>query len=136
MRALPIVMLSLSLTGCSLLHKSTTPTTSQPETPSAVETTPKSKPTPPATPAVLYKSAEELVGKPFHDMGEVSGSSCQATAQDPQPSIATARKRLQSRATNLKANAVLLHECQIVSDVDSCYRQAICEGTALKVSSQ
>ncbi|ACS84685.1 Rcs stress response system protein RcsF [Musicola paradisiaca] len=135
MRAVPVLLLALSLTGCSLLHKPAAPAP-QPQTPSAVETPPQPKPAPHPAPAVLYKSAEELVGKPFRDMGEVSGSSCQASAQDAPPSIPSAKKKMQSRAASMKANAVLLHDCQIVSNVAGCYRQAICQGSALKVSAQ
>ncbi|WP_312059101.1 Rcs stress response system protein RcsF, partial [Pantoea septica] len=34
----------------------------------------------------------------------------------------------------LNANAVLLHQCEIVSCTPGCYRQAICQGSALKVN--
>lgn len=82
------------------------------------------------------QSAEELVGKPFRDLGEVSGESCQTTVQDSPPNLATARKRMQIRASYMKANAVLLHDCQIVSGVAGCYQQAVCQGSALNVSSK
>ncbi|MCG8707297.1 Rcs stress response system protein RcsF [Brenneria sp. 4F2] len=134
MRALPLILLAMSLTGCSLLQKSPA-LKHQPASEAKAEPTAKPKPAPrPATPAVLYKSAEELVGNPFRDMGEVSGSSCQVSAQDAPPSIANARKRMQNHATAMKANAVLLHECQVISNVAGCYRQAVCQGTALQVS--
>ncbi|MCK8181542.1 Rcs stress response system protein RcsF, partial [Erwinia amylovora] len=44
------------------------------------------------------------------------------------------RKRRQLRASGLKANAVLLHRCEIGSAAQGCFRQAICQGSALKVS--
>ncbi|ACT05723.1 outer membrane lipoprotein [Dickeya chrysanthemi Ech1591] len=135
MRAVPVLLLAFSLTGCSLLHKPAAPAP-QPQPPVAVEPPPKPKPVAHPAPAVLYKSAEELVGKPFRDMGEVSGSSCQSSAQDTPPSIPSARRKMQNRATAMKANAVLLHDCQVVSNVAGCYRQAVCQGTALKVSAQ
>ncbi|MEX0631336.1 Rcs stress response system protein RcsF [Serratia ureilytica] len=75
-------------------------------------------------------------GKPFRDLGEVSGESCQTTVQDSPPNLATARKRMQIRASYMKANAVLLHDCQIVSGVAGCYQQAVCRGSALNVSSK
>ncbi|MCL2896389.1 Rcs stress response system protein RcsF [Brenneria tiliae] len=134
MRALPLVLLAMSLTGCSLLQKSPAPAPQPAE--SKVEPVAKPKPVPRPAPAVLYKSAEELVGKPFRDLGEVSGSSCQVSAQDAPPNIANARRRMQNRAAEIKANAVLLHECQVISGVAGCYRQAVCQGTALRVSSQ
>ncbi|VTR61606.1 outer membrane lipoprotein [Serratia fonticola] len=68
----------------------------------------KSHPSSPPGPVKLYKSAEELVGKPFRDLGEVSGESCQTTVQDSPPNLNTARKRMQTRASYMKANAVLL----------------------------
>ncbi|ANM80287.1 hypothetical protein SL267_37620 [Serratia marcescens] len=76
------------------------------------------------------------MGKPFRDLGEVSGESCQTTVQDSPPNLATARKRMQIRASYMKANAVLLHDCQIVSGVAGCYQQAVCQGSALNVSSK
>lgn len=135
MRAIPLVFLALSLTGCSLLQPKSAPEP-QPVNQPVEEPQAKPKPAPRQATAVLYNSAEELVGKPFRDMGEVSGSVCQASAQDTPVTVANARRRLQNRATTLKANAVLVHNCQIVSGVAGCYRQAICEGTALKVSAQ
>ncbi|MDX5628881.1 MULTISPECIES: Rcs stress response system protein RcsF [unclassified Brenneria] len=136
MRALPLILLAMSLTGCSLLQKPSAPK-HHPTSEAKVEPTAKPKPTTrPLAPAVLYKSAEELVGSPFRDMGEVSGSSCQVSAQDAPPNIANARRRMQNRATAIRANAVLLHDCQIISGVAGCYRQAVCQGTALQVSNQ
>ncbi|GKW13176.1 MULTISPECIES: Rcs stress response system protein RcsF [Pectobacterium] len=136
MRAVPFILLAMSLTGCSLFQKPQAPVPQPVVETKAVEPAPKPKPPVRPAPAVLYKSAEELVGKPFRDMGEVSGSSCQVSAQDSPPNTANARKRMQNRATAMKANAVLLHECQTVSGVAGCYSQVVCQGTALKVSAQ
>ncbi len=135
MRAIPLVFLALSLTGCSLLQPKTVPAP-QPTIEPAVEAPAKPKPVQRPATAVLYNNAEELVGKPFRDMGEVSGSVCQASVQDTPATVANARRRMQTRATAMRANAVLVHNCQVVSGVAGCYRQAICEGTALKISSQ
>lgn len=85
-------------------------------------------------PAKLYKTADELVGKPFRDLGEVSGSVCQVSLQDPPPSLAMARRDMQMRAAQMKGNAVLLHQCEMVRAVAGCYQQAVCRGTALKVT--
>lgn len=136
MRAVPFILLAMSLTGCSLFQKPPAQAPQPAIETKTVEPAPKPKPVARPTPAVLYKSAEELVGKPFRDMGEVSGSSCQVSAQDSPPNAANARKRMQNRATAMKANAVLLHECQTVSGVAGCYSQVVCQGTALKVSAQ
>ncbi|MGG2142857.1 Rcs stress response system protein RcsF [Symbiopectobacterium sp. RP] len=135
MRAIPLVFLALSLTGCSLLQPKTAHTP-QPVIEPTVEAPAKAKQAPRPATAVLYNNAEELVGKPFRDMGEVSGSVCQASMQDTPATVANTRRRLQTRATAMRANAVLMHNCQVVSGVAGCYRQAICEGTALKISSQ
>ena len=135
MRAIPLVFLALSLTGCSLLQTKPAPAP-EPVSAPAAEPPAKPKPAPRQATAVIYNNAEELVGKPFRDMGEVSGSVCQLSVQDPPVTVANARRRMQTRATTMKANAVLLHQCQIISGVAGCYRQAVCEGTALKISSQ
>ncbi|MGG7670017.1 Rcs stress response system protein RcsF [Yersinia sp. J1] len=135
MRALPLCWLALSLTGCSMLQTESSNggkmlPNPQPTAKSTQTTAPRS------APVKLYKTAEELVGKPFRDLGEVSGESCQTSAQDSPPNIATARKRMQIKASYLKANSVLLHECQIISGAPGCYQQAICQGSALNVSSK
>ena len=139
MRALPLCLLaaSLALSGCSLLHtKSETKTPVEPVKPQT-NTTKTTKTTQQrARPVKVYENAEDLVGKPFRDLGEVTGSVCQATAQDAAPNLATARKRMQIKASTMKANAVLLHQCEIVTDTPSCYQQAVCKGSALNVSQQ
>ncbi|HBI9896787.1 TPA: Rcs stress response system protein RcsF, partial [Escherichia coli] len=88
------------------------------------------------TPVRIYTNAEELVGKPFRDLGEVSGDSCQASNQDSPPSIPTARKRMQINASKMKANAVLLHSCEVTSGTPGCYRQAVCIGSALNITAK
>lgn len=134
MRVLPLCLLALSLTGCSLMHKPYKPvepfkqtTQTQPE---------RSKPQTRPAPVKLYTNASDLVSKPFRDLGEVYGDDCQATMQSSPPNLNTARKRMQIRASAMKANAVLVHQCEIVSNPPGCYRQAVCQGSALKVSNQ
>ncbi|MDT1800264.1 Rcs stress response system protein RcsF, partial [Salmonella enterica subsp. enterica serovar Oslo] len=77
MRALAIGLLALMLGGCSLLSRSpvepvlgtATPPRAEPEKPTA----------PRAAPVRIYTHAEDLVCKPFRELGEVSGESCQST---------------------------------------------------------
>ncbi len=87
-------------------------------------------------PVRIITKADELVGKPFREMGEVSGESCQATNQDSPPNIPTARKRMQINAAKMKANAVLLHSCEVTSGTPGCYRQAVCIGSALNITAK
>ncbi|MFS2222744.1 Rcs stress response system protein RcsF [Pantoea sp. B65] len=135
MRVIPLCLLALSLAGCSTLHKSPEPIRS-----STTQSTPTepahTKPAPRPLPVKLYTNAEDLISKPFRDLGEVAGDDCQSSTQDSPPNINTARKRMQIRAAAMKANAVLLHKCEIVSSSQGCYRQAICQGSALKVAAQ
>ncbi|BBI92511.1 putative predicted outer membrane protein, signal [Serratia symbiotica str. Tucson] len=132
MRVLPLCLLALA--GCSSQRIAPTSisTTNKP----AVSAPVKAESAAPPVPVKLYKKAEDLVGKPFRDLGEVSGGDCQSTVQDSPPNLATARKHMQIRAAYMKANAVLLHDCQITSVVAGCYQQAICQGSALNVSSK
>ena len=139
MRALPLCLLAatLALSGCSLLHSKSENTTPVEPAKAQVSTTKTTKPTQPKPrPVKVYDNAEDLVGKPFRDLGEVTGNVCQATEQDSPPNLATARKRMQIKASTMKANAVLLHQCQVVTDVQGCYQQAVCKGSALNVSKQ
>ncbi|EOU9562563.1 Rcs stress response system protein RcsF [Cronobacter dublinensis] len=131
MRALPICLLAFILSGCSVLSRSPVEPVQSTASPQ------KSEPVRPKTvrpaPVRIYTNAEDLVGKPFRDLGEVSGESCQATNQDSPPNIPTARKRLQINASKMKANAVLLHSCEVTSGTPGCYRQAVCVGSALSI---
>ncbi|EPE1849362.1 Rcs stress response system protein RcsF [Cronobacter dublinensis] len=131
MRALPICLLAFILSGCSVLSRSPVEPVQSTASPQ------KSEPVRPKTvrpaPVRIYTNAEDLVGKPFRDLGEVSGESCQATNQDSPPNIPTARKRLQINASKMKANAVLLHSCEVTSGTPGCHRQAVCVGSALSV---
>ena len=130
MRALPICLLALMLGGCSMLSRSPVePVQSTATPPKAESEKPKA---PRAAPVRIYTNAEE----PFRDLGEVSGDSCQASNQDSPPSIPTARKRMQINASKMKANAVLLHSCEVTSGTPGCYRQAVCIGSALNISAK
>ncbi|MFH3174895.1 Rcs stress response system protein RcsF [Klebsiella pneumoniae] len=135
MRALPICLLALMLSGCSMLSRSPVEPAQSTATPPVKSEPSKPRATRPA-PVRIYTDASELVGKPFRDLGEVSGESCQASNQDSPPNIPTARKRLQINAARMKANAVLLHRCEVTRGTPGCYRQAVCLGSALNVSAQ
>ncbi|SUW65222.1 outer membrane lipoprotein [Buttiauxella agrestis] len=134
MRALPICLLAVMLSGCTMLSRSPV------EPIKSTATPPKAEPAKPKVvkpaPVKIYTNAEELIGKPFRDLGEVSGDSCQVSNQDSPPNIPTARKRLQINASKMKANAVLLHSCDVTSGTPGCYRQAVCVGSALNVSAK
>jgi len=92
------------------------------------------KPVHRATPVQLYTDATDLINKPFRDLGEVSGEDCQVNAQSSPPNLNTARKRMQIKASSLKANAILVHQCEVISTNSGCYREAVCQGSALKVT--
>jgi len=134
MRALPICLLALMLSGCSMLSRS--PVEPAKNTTTTTRTEPEKPKAPRAAPVRIITNAEELVGKPFRDLGEVSGDSCQATNQDSPPNIPTARKRMQINASKLRANAVLQHSCEVTSGTPGCYRQAVCIGTALNITAK
>lgn len=134
MRALPICLLALMLSGCSMLSRS--PVEPAKNTATTTRTEPEKPKAPRPAPVRIITNAEELVGKPFRDLGEVSGDSCQATNQDSPPSIPTARKRMQINASKLRANAVLQHSCEVTSGTPGCYRQAVCIGTALNITAK
>lgn len=82
----------------------------------------------------LYKNEAELSGAAFKELGQVSGDSCQMSAQDTPASIAAATRNMQRRAAFQNANAVLLNRCELMTNTPGCYRAAICEGTALNVA--
>lgn len=131
MRVLPICLIALLLSGCSLLNRSPV---NQPSGKFSVQNSERQKTRNfHNTTVKLYRSTEDLVGKPFRDLGEVSGESCQVSNQDSPPDIPAARRLLQINAGKRNANAVLLHQCEITSGTPGCYRQAICLGSALDI---
>lgn len=94
MRALPICLVALMLSGCSMLSRSPVePVQSTAPQPKAEPAKPKA---PRATPVRIYTNAEELVGKPFRDLGEVSGDSCG-------PPIRTLRRAFQPHVSGCKS---------------------------------
>lgn len=134
MRALPICLVALMLSGCSMLSRSPVePVQSTAPQPKAEPAKPKA---PRATPVRIYTNAEELVGKPFRDLGEVSGDSCGPLIRTLRRAFPTARKRMQINASKMKANAVLLHSCEVTSGTPCCYRQALCIGSALNITAK
>ncbi|NYY76932.1 hypothetical protein DMI62_18505 [Escherichia coli] len=80
---------------------------------------PKAEPAKPkaprATPVRILYQCRRISRQTVPRSGEVSGDSCRASNQDSPPSIPTARKRMQTNASKMKANAVLLHSCEVTS---------------------
>ncbi len=134
MRLFPLCVFALMLTGCSVRHE--TPAQHQPLSPVRHNEPSRNKPVHRATPVQIFTSPTDLISKPFRDLGEVSGDDCQSGTQDSPANINTARKRMQIKASELKANAVLLHQCTVITTNSGCYRQAVCQGSALQVSAQ
>lgn len=134
MRALPVCLLALMLSGCSMLSRSPLSLLKAPQPRQSRRKRLNQKSHVPRRSESIPMPPRWL--KPFRDLGEVSGESCQASNQDSPPNIPTARKRMQINAAKMKANAVLLHSCEVTSGTPGCYRQAVCLGSALNVSAQ
>ncbi|WP_340608951.1 Rcs stress response system protein RcsF [Xenorhabdus bharatensis] len=129
MRMLPVCFMALFIVGCTSLPTQINKTDRQG---SEAEQYPALR-NKEATYVRLYKKPDELLGSPFKDLGIVAGESCRNTFQDPPASIATARQKMLAKASSLNANAVLLHQCAIMSG-QGCYQIAICEGTAIRTT--
>lgn len=84
--------------------------------------------------ARLFKSEPELQSMKVQKLAAVSGGDCQITREDPPANISDARVDMQKRAAKMGANAVLLHQCQVMTAASSCFQLAVCAGTALNVS--
>lgn len=122
----------LMLSGCSML---TTP--ARPVAPKVINTVPPQNvsDTVPLVTVKVYTDISQLAGKLFRDLGEIIGDVCQqknVSRQSPML-IPIAYRRMQNRAVELGANAVLQHGCQINRDTSQCYRQAVCAGSALAI---
>ncbi|MBT0720175.1 Rcs stress response system protein RcsF [Tatumella sp. TA1] len=131
LRLLPLCMIIVGIAGCATKYKPVEPfpKKNQAQTEEKVR-----KPIHRATPVQLYTNPTDLINKPFRDLGEVSGEDCQASAQSSPPNLNTARKRMQMKASNLKANAILVHQCEVIATNAGCYREAVCQGSALKIT--
>ncbi|MFP1496603.1 Rcs stress response system protein RcsF [Escherichia coli] len=82
----------------------------------------------------LYQ-CRRISRKPFCDLGEVSGDSCQASNQDFRRAF-TGPADADECLGKMKANAVLLHSCEVTSGTLGCYRQAVCIGSALNITAK
>lgn len=120
MRVLLLCLFSITLAGCSA-----------PQTTSSTGNDTRT-----AVSVPIYRNAEQLAGKSFRKLGEVSGIDCQLAIQDPPPNLATARQQMQTRASQMGANGVILQDCQIAGSFSGCRQQAICRGIAIDTSSQ
>ncbi|MBI6548965.1 Rcs stress response system protein RcsF [Xenorhabdus lircayensis] len=126
MRVLPICFMTLFMVGCTSLPTQVDKT-NMPDSKLKHRSAKKNKE---SSYVRLYTKTDELLGLPFKDLGIVAGESCRSTLQDPPANIATARQNMLAKAAYLNANAVLLHQCAILSG-QGCYQIAICEGSAL-----
>ncbi|UNH24716.1 Rcs stress response system protein RcsF [Moellerella wisconsensis] len=131
MRTLLLALTALSLSGCGInqyIHKN-----SQPDFTDMKLTKPQARVAIPKSPTVkLFSSPDELLGKPFKDLGVVSGQTCRETVQSPPTNIKLAQIQMLNKAAYIAADAVLLHQCQTMSAA-GCYQAAICEGSALQI---
>lgn len=73
MRALPVCLLALMLSGCSMLSRSPVEPVQSTATPPVKSEPSKPRATRPA-PVRIYTDASELVGKPFRDLGKCLAS--------------------------------------------------------------
>lgn len=78
MRVLPLYLLALARCSSQRIAPTSISTTNKPAASAPV----KAESAAPPVPVKLYKKAEDLVGKPFRDLGEVSGGDFQSTVQD------------------------------------------------------
>ncbi|PHM36889.1 membrane protein [Xenorhabdus mauleonii] len=123
MRVLSICFMALFMVGCTSLTTPVDKAEKQAQYPSVKKNNAPYN-------VRLYTKTDEFSGSPFKDLGVVAGESCRSTLQDPPASIASARQSMLAKAASLNANAVLLHQCAILSG-QGCYQVAICEGSAL-----
>ncbi|MBD8162432.1 Rcs stress response system protein RcsF [Erwinia persicina] len=130
MRKLAFILVSLALTGCAHTADQNDQKKSQskPEAKSTMSVVTSH------TPVKLLSHPDELAGKPFLALGRVTGSACQTRAADFPTDMNIVRHQLQTKAATLHANAVLLNNCEITASIEGCYRQTLCQGSALRVA--
>lgn len=116
MRALPVCLLALMLSGCSMLSRSPVEPVQSTVTPPAKSEPAKPKATRPA-PVRIYTDATELVGKPFRELGEVTGESCQ-------PRIKTLRPISRRRASACRLTLQNESQCRAAAPLRSDQRNS------------
>lgn len=139
---LPLLLITaiLTLSGCCSRHCDRAvhkpPFSDAPHKPVArVAAKPTSaKPATRSSSIKVYNNTEALLGQPFRDLGRIDGKQCQASAKQGAANLSIARQRMLRKAAELKANAVLLHQCHIVTNSEGCYRLAECQGSALSIT--
>ncbi|KER03627.1 Rcs stress response system protein RcsF [Photorhabdus temperata] len=131
MRKLFISLLALFITGCSMQQTAFTDSSQLSDMKLKQVLTEEKKNL--SSSVKLYTKNEELLNAAFKDLGIVSGQSCRGSLQDPPANIAVARNQMITKAAHLNANAVLLHQCEMLSG-QGCYQIAICEGSALLIT--
>ncbi|MFD0709799.1 Rcs stress response system protein RcsF [Photorhabdus akhurstii] len=131
MRRLLASLLVLSITGCSIQQTTFTDSSQLSDMRLTRLSTGEKKHF--SSSVKLYTKSEELLSASFKDLGIVSGQSCRNSLQDPPANITVARNQMITKAAYLDANAVLLHQCEILSG-QGCYQIAICEGSALLIT--
>ena len=130
MRKLAFILVSLALTGCA--H--TADQNAQKNTPLKPEAKSTMSVVTSHSPVKLLSHPDELSGKSFLPLCRVTGSACQVRAADLPTDMNIVRHQLQTNAAPLHANAVLLNNCEITASIQGCYRQTLCQGSALRVA--
>lgn len=133
MRLITFCLLAMALSGCTAQsHK---PQPVQAVTPTQHATPAKKMLTNTTRPGVaIYNSVEALNGKAFLALGGVSGDDCQVEANDFPPNLVNVRQQMQQRAAALSGNALLMQSCEVLSGSPGCYREATCQGSAIRVA--
>ncbi|MTD27264.1 Rcs stress response system protein RcsF [Erwinia sorbitola] len=130
MRKLVFILVSLALTGCA----NTADKSVQKAAPAKKEAPNSALVVKSPSSVQLLSNTDELGGKSFLALGVVSGSACQAKATDFPTDMNVVRRQMQANAMPLNADAVLLNNCEIITNTQSCYRQTLCKGSALRVA--
>lgn len=133
MRLITFCLLAMALAGCtSQSHKTRS---AQSVSPSQHAAPAKKMLTTPSRPGIaIYNSVEALNGKAFLALGGVSGNDCQVAANDFPPNLVNVRQQMQKRTAALSGNALLMQSCEVLSGLPGCYREATCQGSAIRVA--
>ncbi|MDY6322053.1 MAG: Rcs stress response system protein RcsF [Succinivibrio sp.] len=76
---------------------------------------------------------EDLQGRAYKVIGQVTGLSCKAGEYDPAPTEADARTKARLKAVDLGANAVKFGRCVRLENTPACLVSVTCYGDALVV---
>ncbi|XPE53637.1 Rcs stress response system protein RcsF [Shigella flexneri] len=94
------------------------------------------KPKAPRTAAINLYQCRRIHRRTVRDLGEDQWRLCRPLIRTLRPAFQPRVSQYEINTSKMKANAVLLHSCEVTGGTRSCMRQAVCIGSALNITAE